>query len=367
VTSSTLLLLLALRGRLWRSASGTGLGKVGIETFGCDRSLRGAVHVLSAKVGSGGVSALVPHSSRGSRHVPALAAIELHPVVLAILDFARVLQRRGEEFAEVVVIGLVLEAQVAHVGEVLVELLRVAIAEVLDGSGLLLLSDLLVLLLVRGSLQALPGKTSTEEVHEHVAKGLEIVTTRLFPTKMGVDTHVSRGTGEGLPLTVRDVLLGLRVTVLLGHAEINNVDNVGGFAVWPSDQEVIRLDIAVDEVLLVDSLHAGQHLLGDHDDSLDREATSAVVEEILERRTEQVNDKNVVEAFLAKVIDIGDASCMVLLVMCQSIVPGVLGRSPHATKTNKIGGVKTYGIRRESCRSCTRPSAAVHRSSEART
>jgi hypothetical protein len=88
------------------------------------------------------------------------------------------------------------------------------------------------------------------------------------------------------------------------------VDNVGGFAVGPSDQEVVRLDVAVDEVLLVDGLHAGQHLLGDHDDSLDGEAASAVVEEILERRSEQVNDKNVVEAFLAKVIDIGDASCM---------------------------------------------------------
>jgi hypothetical protein len=33
-----------------------------------------------------------------------------------------------------------------------------------------------------------------------------------------------------------------------------------------------------------------------------------VVEEILERGSEQVNDKDVVEAFLAKVIDIGDAS-----------------------------------------------------------
>jgi hypothetical protein len=39
-----------------------------------------------------------------------------------------------------------------------------------------------------------------------------------------------------------------------------------------------------------------------------------VVEEVLERGTEQVNDKNVVEAFLAEVIDIGDASCTLSLV-----------------------------------------------------
>jgi len=315
VTGSTLLLLLTLGSRLRRSASGTWLGKVGVQTFGCDRSLGCAVHVLSAEVGSRGVSALaVSGSSRRSRHVPALAAVELHPVVLAILDFASVLQRSSEEFAEVVVVGLVLEAQVADVRKVLVELLWVAITEVLDRGRLLLLSNLFVLLLVGSSLQSLPWETSTEEVHEHVAEGLEIITTRLFPAKMGVDAHVSCGTGKRLPLAVRNVLLGLRVTVLLGHAEVNNVNNVGSFAVGPSDQEVVRLDIAVDEVLLVDGLHAGQHLLGDHDHGLDREATSAVVEEVLERGSEQVNDKDVVEAFLTKVIDIGDASCTLLLV-----------------------------------------------------
>jgi len=178
VTSSTLLLLLALSGRLWRSASGTRLWKVGIQTLWGDRCLRCAVHVLSAEVSSGGVSALaVPGSSGRSRHVPALAAVELHPVVLAILNFAGVLQRGGEELAEVVVIGLVLEAKVADVGKVLVELFRVAVTEILDGSGLLLLSNLFVLLLVRGSLQALPGETSTEEVHEHMAQGFEVITS----------------------------------------------------------------------------------------------------------------------------------------------------------------------------------------------
>jgi len=309
VTSSTLLLLLALGGRLRRSPSRAGLREVGVQTFGCDRSLRRAVHVLSAKVSSRGMSALaVPDSSRRPRHVPALAAVQLHPVVFAILDLASVLQRGGEEFAEVVIIGLVLEAQVANVGKVLVELFRVAVTEILDGSRLLLLSNLFVLLLVRSSLQALPGEASTEEVHEDVAEGLEVITTGLFPTEMGVDAHVSCGTRKRLPLTVRDVLLGFRVTVLLGHAKINNVDNVGGFAVGPSDQEVVGLDVAVDEVLLVDGLDARQHLLGDHDYGLDGEAASAVVEEILERGSEQVNDKDVVEAFLAKVIDIGDAS-----------------------------------------------------------
>ena len=59
----------------------------------------------------------------------------------------------------------------------------------------------------------------------------------------------------------------------------------------------------------MDGLDTGQHLLGNHDHSLDGESAVAVVEEILQGRAKQVNDKNVVEAFLAKVIDIGNTSC----------------------------------------------------------
>lgn len=53
---------------------------------------------------------------------------------------------------------------------------------------------------------------------------------------------------------------------------------------------------------------AAYHLLRDHDHRLDGEAAVAVVEEILQTRSEQVDDEDVVEALLAKVVDIGDAS-----------------------------------------------------------
>lgn len=105
------------------------------------------------------------------------------------------------------------------------------------------------------------------------------------------------------------MLLGLGVTVLLGHTEVDDVDNVRVLAVGTTNEEVVRLDITVDEVLLVDGLYAGQHLLGDHHHGLDGESAIAVVEEILQGRTKEVNDKNVVEAFLTKVIDIGNTSC----------------------------------------------------------
>lgn len=84
---------------------------------------------------------------------------------------------------------------------------------------------------------------------------LEIIASRLLPAQMGVDTHVSSGTRERLPFAVGDMLLGLGVAILLGHAKINDVDDIGSLRPWPANQEVVGLDITVDEVLLVDSLN----------------------------------------------------------------------------------------------------------------
>jgi hypothetical protein len=132
------------------------------------------------------------------------------------------------------------------------------IAEILDRGGLLLLSNLLVLLLVRGSLQALPRQSAAQEVHEDVAKGLEVVSSRLLAAKMRVDTHVPGGTGERLTFPIGNVLLRLGVTILLGHAKVDHVDHVGALGARTPDEEVVGLDVPVDEVLLVDSLDARQ-------------------------------------------------------------------------------------------------------------
>ena len=53
----------------------------------------------------------------------------------------------------------------------------------------------------------------------------------------------------------------------------------------PADahEEVVRLDVAVDEVFAVDVLHPADHLIGQHEDRLHRKLAGAEVEEILER------------------------------------------------------------------------------------
>lgn len=52
--------------------------------------------------------------------------------------------------------------------------------KLLDRSRLFLLADLLVLLLIRGSLQALPRQATPEEIHEDMPQRFQVVSTRLF-------------------------------------------------------------------------------------------------------------------------------------------------------------------------------------------
>lgn len=119
---------------------------------------------------------------------------------------------------------------------------------------------------------------------------------------MRVDRHVSCGTAQRLALTVRNMLLSFGVAVLLGHAKVDDVHEVGALGHGTTDEKVVWLDVTVDEVLLVDGLNTRDHLLGGHDDGLDAKLAAAHVKEILKRRAEQVDDQNVVQTLLTKVV-----------------------------------------------------------------
>ena len=51
------------------------------------------------------------------------------------------------------------------------------------------------------------------------------------------------------------------------------------------------------------------HLLGYHDDRLDRELPVAVIKQVLQAGSKQVDDQDVMQAFLAEVIDIRNPGC----------------------------------------------------------
>jgi hypothetical protein len=61
------------------------------------------------------------------------------------------------------------------------------------------------------------------------------------------------------------------------------------------------------------------HLLGDHDYSLDRELPVAVVEQVLQTGTEQVDDQDVVQALLAEIVNIRDPGCIASVGMFKAL------------------------------------------------
>jgi len=113
-------------------------------------------------------------------------------------------------------------------------------------------------------------------------------------TQMGVDAGIAGGTSQVLVLSIRDVEVSLGITVFLGQTKIDNVDLVAALA--NAHEEVVRLYVTVDERLGVDVLDAGDELVGEEKDGLQRELAVAEVEEVLEGGAEQVQDHSIVVA-----------------------------------------------------------------------
>lgn len=56
---------------------------------------------------------------------------------------------------------------------------------------------------------------------------LQVVPTRLFPSEMSVDGHVPGSTGQRFTFAIWDMSFSLGVTVVLCHAEIYDVNDIG--------------------------------------------------------------------------------------------------------------------------------------------
>jgi hypothetical protein len=211
----------------------------------------------------------------------------------------------AEDLAQVRVVGLVVEAERACVVEIDGKLVGEATAEDLGGRGHLLLHDAVVLLLLGGRFESLPGQRATAEVEHDVPERLHVVTAGLLDAQVGVDAGVACRTRQVLVLTIWDVEVRLGVTILLGQAKVNDVDLVATLA--NAHEEVVWLDVAVDEGLCVDVLDAGDELVGEQQHRLEGELAVAEVEEILQAGAEQVEHHGVVVALGAEPADKGDA------------------------------------------------------------
>ena len=185
--------------------------------------------------------------------------------------------------------------------KVIKELGWVASTEELRVGGLLAVANESVNLFLCIGFESLPGQRTPQEIHEHEAKTLHVVSTALLDARMRIDRGIPRRAREILPLQVRNMTAGARVLELLRQAEVNHVADVHLRA--HADEEVVRLDVAVDVRARVHELEARDHLVGEHEHRLERQSFAAVVEEIFERRTEKINDEHIVISLRTKPFD----------------------------------------------------------------
>ena len=73
----------------------------------------------------------------------------------------------------------------------------------------------------------------------------------------------------------------------------------------PSNEKVLRLDVAEDDVFGMDVLEPGDELDGRHADCLEGEAAVARFEQVLEAGTEELHHHGVVFPTCAEVVDLG--------------------------------------------------------------
>ncbi len=147
----------------------------------------------------------------------------VHPVVAEVHLVAFCREELFEELADEEVVWSLVEAQRTHVVQQHAELDRQAFAEHLGQVRDLAVEDLLVLLALVRRLDALPGQRAFEEVHQHVAQGLQVVSAAELDAEVRVDARVARGADQAAVLFVGDVRLGLRVAVLLREVEVQDV------------------------------------------------------------------------------------------------------------------------------------------------
>ena len=140
---------------------------------------------------------------------------------------------------------------------------------------------------------------------------LQIIASALFNALVGGDRGVSGGSSKILTVLVRN-MLALTVFVALGKAEVDDVDVVSG-GLGAADQEVIRLDVTMDDSLLMHFLDSLDELRADQQDSFQVELPAACLEKVFEGWTKQVHDHDMKVlvgngAVCADVVKAGNAS-----------------------------------------------------------
>ena len=121
---------------------------------------------------------------------------------------------------------------------------------------------------------------------------------------MGIERCVACSSSQTLSFSVRDVLSTSGISVSFGKPKVNHINQV--LALAESNNKIVRLDIAMEEVSLVNEFNSREHLVSKHKHGFERELATTVSEKVLERRPKELHDKSVVRTFSSIIKDVGN-------------------------------------------------------------
>ena len=127
------------------------------------------------------------------------------------------------------------------------------LAQLIDSDLELLLFDVVILLVLGAAGETLPRETASQEVQQHMTNSFKIISSGLFVPNVSIDTSISGSTSEIFTLPEGDVL-AIGVLIAFSKTEINDEDVVL-ISVVPTDKEVVRLDISMDNTLFMNFLN----------------------------------------------------------------------------------------------------------------
>lgn len=99
--------------------------------------------------------------------------------------------------------------------------------------------------------------------------------------------------------------VSLSKPMFLGQTEVNRVYYIPFLT--HTHQEVLRLDVAMDDVLGMDILDPTDGLVGNEKDSLERESSVAVIEQVFERWAQNLVDEHKVFTLISRPEDVRDS------------------------------------------------------------
>ena len=200
----------------------------------------------------------------------------------------------------VVVVWLFFKLEIFAVFHVLSKLWWLSSTKFIQGRLDFLFLDGCIFFIFVPSWETLPWQLTSNEVEENVPNSLKIVPSALLFSLVSGHRRIPSCTCKVLSLLIGNVL-AVRIFVTFGQAEIDNV-NIITILVISTDKEIIRLDVTVNQFLLMYFLDPSDNLDSYQATGLKVKSLLALLEKILQTWSEKIHNHHVKLVFLIRLV-----------------------------------------------------------------